>query len=731
MPKKGLGRRSLLAGAASIVALSTFAETSAFAVFDEIKVTATRRVENIRDVPLSVATKSGEALDTLFAGGQDILALAGRVPSLNVESSNGRVAPRFYIRGLGNTDFDLAASQPVSVIMDDVVLENVVLKSSPIFDIEQVEVLRGPQGTLFGRNTPAGIVKFTTVKPSAEKSGYLTGVYGEYNTLNLEGAVGGALNDDGSVTGRLSVLYQHRDDYIDNYDYLTNTPIEKDAMGGFDEFAGRAQLSIQANDDLNILFNVHARDLDGNSAAIFRANVFTPGSNKLNSNYDRDKVYFDGGNNNPQAYKGQGGSINITWDATDNFTVTSITAFETTDGSSRGDIDGGQVGAGPGFIPFPSDTEDGLTSLDQFTQEFRVASQNTDGYSWQYGFYYFDGEFDILTDAGFNAQKVTHTNEAWAVFGQYSRDFGEEWTVTGGIRFTDDEKGFSAEGWPAYTIKKTGNHVDWDLTAMWHIADELNLYGRVASGFRAPSIQGRDVVFFGAPSVADSETIMSYEIGAKYENPSKTFRINGAGYTYTIDDIQLSAVGGDANLIQLVNARQARGYGFEFDAEWAPTDNFLMTLGASLNHTEIDDPDLLVGICAQCTVTDPTVFVGPDERAVVDGNPLPQAPEWVYNMTARYGVPMGADHELFFFTDWYYQTEVNLFLYESIEFQTDDQFEGGLKIGYARNDGSYEVALFARNITDEDNVKGGIDFNNNTAYVNEPRIIGLSVSFRR
>ena len=86
-------------------------------------------------------------------------ALAARVPGLFVESSNGRVAPRFYIRGLGNTDFDLAASQPVSVVMDEVVMENVTLKSFPIFDVDRIEVLRGPQGTLFGRNTPAGIVK--------------------------------------------------------------------------------------------------------------------------------------------------------------------------------------------------------------------------------------------------------------------------------------------------------------------------------------------------------------------------------------------------------------------------------------------------------------------------------------------------------------------------------------------------------------------------------------------
>ena len=105
------------------------------------------------------------------------VCLAARVPSLNVESSFGRAFPRFYIRGYGNTDFRLNASQPVSLIYDDVVQENPILKGFPIFDLDQIEVLRGPQGTLFGRNTPGGVVKFDSVKPSSETSGYLSASY--------------------------------------------------------------------------------------------------------------------------------------------------------------------------------------------------------------------------------------------------------------------------------------------------------------------------------------------------------------------------------------------------------------------------------------------------------------------------------------------------------------------------------------------------------------------------
>ena len=181
----------------------------------DIVVTAQRRSESLQEVPLSVATINDETLAAINAGGADVRGLAGRVPSLNIESSFGRTFPRFYIRGLGNTDFDLNASQPVSLVYDDVVLENPILKGFPAFDVDRIEVLRGPQGTLFGRNTPAGIVKFDTVKPGRGRN-YARISYGTYGTINAEGAVGGKLSD--TVAVRLSGIWQHRNDWIDNLD---------------------------------------------------------------------------------------------------------------------------------------------------------------------------------------------------------------------------------------------------------------------------------------------------------------------------------------------------------------------------------------------------------------------------------------------------------------------------------------------------------------------------------
>ena len=750
--KSAAGLMAAVSSLALFAAPAVAQTPPADAGIDVIIITANLREENLQDVALSATALPEDTLGTIFSGGEDVLALATRVPGVYAESSNGRVAPRFYIRGLGNTDFDLAASQPVSIIMDDVVMENVVLKSTPLFDLDQVEVYRGPQGTLFGRNTTAGIIRFTSRRPTEEADVRASLTYGSYDSSTFEGAVGGALIP-GLLSSRVSVLYQHRGDWIDN----TQVPGDNN-LGEFTEAAARLQFLLTPSDDLDILLSAHGRSLEG-TAAIFRANILGPG-NDLNGNYDRDRVSFDQGDDNPQAYDGWGASANIDWKL-GSLTLTSITAYESTNGSSRGDIDGGAcaplgspVPPGltsgntdcffpftgtndavtfPGFIPFASDTKDGLDDLEQVTQEIRIASDPSQRLKWQAGAFFFDSSLTITTvgPLGFPpSTTVKHDNTSWALFGQASYDLTDAFTLTGGLRYTEDEKDFTVPGAPANDRSVSDDHVSWDVSAMYAFTDSISVYGRIADGFRGPSIQGRDVAFFNPPSVAQSETVMSYEAGWK-ATFGNTLRLNGAVFTYKVNDIQLTAVGGGGNLVQLINADEGQAYGAELDAEWAPLDNLVFTGGFSYTDTELNDSNLAVGICAQCTITDPTTVIGGATRALVDGNPFPNAPEFTADITARYSIPFGVDGEFFAFTDWAYQGDTNLFIYESQQFNTDGQFEGGLKLGYAKTDGSWEAAVFARNITDEDNVKGAIDFNNNTGFVNDPRIIGVSLKINR
>jgi iron complex outermembrane recepter protein len=711
----------------------------------EIVVTAQRREENLQDVPLSIDVVSGDKLDAINAGGGDVRAFAGRVPSLNIESSFGRTFPRFYIRGLGNTDFDLNASQPVSLVYDDVVLENPILKGFPVFDIDRVEVLRGPQGTLFGRNTPAGIVKFDSVRPDKAGANYVKGSFGRFNSTALEAGVGGNLSD--TISARASISWQRRSDWVDNID----TPNDKKDLEGYSDFAARLQLQYAPTDEMKLRLTGQYRDFDG-TARVFRANMFRAGTNDLRglssatSPFRRDQVRADG--INFQRLKTYNLASNFDWDLGP-LTLTSVTAWWKANYQSRGDIDGG-FGAsflpvsGPGFIPFPAQSRDDVPSLHQFTQEVRIASNNDEGLKYQAGVFYFDEDLQIQS---LNYGNPTDTNpnviasqgqasKAWGVFGSLTYPLTEQLSVTGGIRYNKDKRRlavnrsgfFGALGSGVARVKDS--NLTWDLSAAYEASDAVNLYARIAKGYRAPSIQGRALFVFttvqDAISTAKSETIMSYEAGIKTQLSSK-FRFNLSAFKYDLNDAQLTAVGGNSNAARLINVDNVKGYGFEAEIEARPVDRMTLTAGLSYNSAKIDDPlAFITGCGGGCTVTDP-VRAGSPGIFSIDGNQLPQAPKWSLNWTAGYGVPVGSG-EVYAFTDWAYRSKVNFFLYTSREFNDDKMLEGGLRFGY-RNDG-FDLAAFVRNITNDVSAVGGIDFNNLTGFVNEPRIWGLEGSVK-
>ena len=711
-------------------------------VLEEIVVTAQKREQNIQDVPISITRMSGQWLESKFAGGGDVLELASTVPGLHVESSNGRLSPRFYMRGLGNADFTAAASQPVSIVFDEVPMEKASLKSFPIFDLDDIEVIRGPQGTLFGRNTTAGILKFDSRRPTEETEGYIKASGGNKGTVNVEGAIGGTLVEN-TLMGRFSFITQHRSNWVNN----AHTG-ENDAMGGFDIYAGRAQLLWTPSDDFSALLLYQHQDQGGNSASLFRANVFDQGSNKLNDNYKRDTVWFDGGNNNPAKIKSFGVTLKMDWDVGDH-TFTSITSYQDIyDRFARGDIDGGygcllsflglcQPGpAGPPSTPFNPAASPFVVNVDtggdqeveQITQEIRIAS-NLDGpFNYQVGAFYF--EDDLLSvsqnqSAGAPAFVVGSVsqieNTTWAFFGQGSYNVSDQLTLTAGVRYTDDEKDAQHERpatGPLDPISLGDDELSWDVSLAFAVSDAAQVYARVATGFRAPTIQDR---LEDDPEVttADSETIMSYEIG--YKALFEKVRLNVAGFYYEVDDMQLVAVGGDANTTTLLNADEGVGYGVEFDVDIALTENMILSGGFGYNKTELNDKELTLPVGPMATSRDPLDENG---RAIIDGNPFQHAPKWTANLQLDYTHPLANGNELYLFTDWKLKGKTSDFLYESIEFTFGTQFEGGLRLGYRDTVRNFEIGLFARNITNEHNPIGGIDFANNLGYVNQPRIWG-------
>lgn len=728
--------------AGSVLAADEVTDKEKVTGLEVIQVTARKRTENVKDVPISVSALTSSKLEVLGSSGMDVRALSARVPSLLIESSFGRTFPRFYIRGLGNTDFDLLASQPVSLVYDDVVLENALTKGMPMFDIERVEVLRGPQGTLFGRNTTAGIIKVTSKKPTQDFDATISGSYGSYDSTDLRFAVGGGLTD--TLSARVSFLQQNRADWIDN-----KAPgfEENNQLGGYDETAGRLQLLWEPNDDFSALFNYHFRDASAD-ARVFRANIIKPGTNDLVDNFDREVVYQDAASRNEQTVDMKGASLKLEYNM-GSHTLTSVTGYESAEIFSVGDIDGGYgcgfcgIDNGPGFIPFPSETGAKMPDHKQITQELRISSNDLGQLDYQFGVFFFDESltinnlsFDTLAGGINNGLAIQNMDTtAWAVFGSLDYEVSDKVKVTGGLRYSDDQRDWNGTlvqspfGAPGFSeaVKVDDSQVSGDLSVNYQWTNDTNLYARIAKGYRAPSIQGRSLLFSASATTADSETVNSIESGFKASLMDNMARLNGSVFYYQVNDQQLTAVGGSGNLTSLLNADKTVGYGFELDGEALITDDLLVTAGISYNNTELQDNTISVDGCGLggtvCTITNP---INADGKVIIDGNPLPQSPKWIANFTARWSKEV-ADGEVFVYTDWAYRSEVNFFLYESKEFTGKPLLEGGIRVGYTwdADDAEYEIAVYGRNITDEEQLTGAIDFNNLTGYVNEPRFWGI------
>ncbi|MDF0542830.1 TonB-dependent receptor [Sphingobium sp. H39-3-25] len=719
----------------------------------EIVVTASRREERAMDVPVAVTAVGGEKLGVLNSSGLDIRFLSARTPSLLIESSFGRTFPRFYIRGLGNTDFDPNVAQPVAIYYDDVVLENPMLKSFPVFDVASVEVLRGPQGTLFGRNTPAGVVKIDSAKPSDTYSGYGSISYGTFDTVNAEAAVGGPIG--GGFTFRLSGMLQRRDNWVENVSTVAGNR-SPDGLEGYRDLAGRFQLGYE-NGDFKGLLNVHGRDLDG-TARIFRAASLTPGTNRFVPGFDVRKTTLDA--DNDQNLKSWGANLHLEYSFPGIGTLYSVTGYETLKIFTTSDIDGGDnyafFSVPPAALPlgaaeFPVETGN-RTKPKEFSQELRFATEDMNGLRLQGGGYYFhqslyyeeyDNQPGDASPAGSVPDGtvyglVTHdnTNQTFGVFASAEYQATDKLSLRAGLRYSHDKKHDFTDrvfnpstAFPPMTfdVGVKGNNVSWDASATYKASEGVNFYARVATGYQGPAIEDR-VTFDSSTSTAPAEKVVSLEAGIKTSLLDKKVRFDLTGYWYRVKDFQQTSVGGGANTANLISIDKVTGYGLETDLEARPIENLVFTASGSYNHTEIKDPGLDVGVCGGgCTVLDP---INPaNGNALIDGNPLPQAQKWIANATLRYAVPVNEDIELFGYADVAYRSSANIFLYDSIEFKTRPFTELGLKAG-AKTSSNMEVAVFVRNLLDQIRVTSAVDFNNITTMVNEPRTWGVSLSKR-
>jgi iron complex outermembrane receptor protein len=670
-----------------------------------------------------------------------------------------------YIRGYGNTDFHDFASQPVGLYYDDIVQENAALKGFPIFDQADIEVLRGPQGTLFGRNSPAGVVKLESAKPQlGVTSGQFSMSDGTFNTAVVEGVVNLPIND--VLAFRASTQIQHRDNWV-------NDPINQSHVGGYNDWAARVQLLFKPSDSFSALVNVHGRSLDG-SSTLFRGNIIQLGSNHLVPGFDPKLLYTDGPNSSTLGTVGA--NLHLSW-SLPGVTLQSITGYETVQKYlAEGDIDGGYgpgnvfcnfapggcpavPATGPGYIPFAVQTSAGLLHHEQLTQEFRVLTNYEGPLQAQGGVFLFYENVEAADDDYCTPGSTTNNcpnvqlwsfqdttvsrqrNDAEAIFGSVDYKPVEQFKATAGVRLTEDHKEFVtlySNTVPPPTAplsaSASADNVSWDVSGTYSVTPDVSIYARVGTGFRAPS--------FGPPAanlsvqVAGSEKIISYETGFKADLFEHKARVSWDVYYYDVKDQQLTAVGGAAltgatsNVVRLINAQKTVGKGSELELELQPFSNLTFNLSGSYNDTRIEDPNLAVATCFnwdfvvpgdKCTVLNRTNAAG---LALVNGNSLPQAPRWVGDLGLRYDYPLADGSAVYAYTDLATRSAMSIFLYQSQEFTAQPLTQVGLRIGYLWGNDKYEVNAFCRNCANQIRVIGGIDFADALGFINDPRIFG-------
>lgn len=456
--------------AVALALLAPFASAES-ALIEEVVVTAQKREQAAQDVGIAITAFSGEQIKQL--GFQNSIDIVAHTPGMTfgtptAEGNNANLS----LRGVALNDFNDNNESPIAVYVDDVYVSAIAGATFQLFDIERVEVLRGPQGTLFGRNASGGLAHFVTVKPQYDEyEGYIDVSFGDNSQIKSELAVNAPLGDKAAV--RLSLAQNRFDAYVKNRVPGVREPNDGDSQ------AARLQLAVAPSETLEMNFNVHwaeENSVDGSwqhqatqlTGAFSDISIPLPRDVDLYAtcpgcdgfgyrDTDGDPWEGDYDRGAPLVIENSGGSLNLDWDINDTMTLTSITSFETYERFFGEDTD---LGPFAGIVP-TFDSE-----VDQFTQEIRLAGGN-ERMQWVTGLYYFDSEAKGTIDAGvvtlsldglapgcnndackppeedfliFYSNNWDQDTSSWSVFGQIEYDLNDTFTVIAGLRYTDEER---------------------------------------------------------------------------------------------------------------------------------------------------------------------------------------------------------------------------------------------------------------------------------------------------
>ena len=734
---------SLLAG---ILAASAISIPASAQQLEEIIVTATHRAENLQDVPVTVTALGREQLEK--ADIFDATSIALHVPGM----AYGEFAPGqalISLRGIGSADDGAGLDNSVALFLDGVYIGRGASINFDMFDLERIEVLRGPQGTLFGRNAIGGAINVITEKPSDELTTRIGATAGNEGILRYQAYVSGPLSEN--LAAKIVVNHREHDGYV------RNLILNKDQQSE-DQTSIRGQLR-WTRDASEWLFSADWMDDDredlGRTPLVDRAPLSAILAQNGITGPRQNASSRDGFS------KREANGISLQGDIDfDKGVLTTITAFRHTET----DWEMLSVGAPLGGLGLPFDEviDDIVEDIDTFSQEFRWTSSLGGGFEYTAGVFFFTEDTDRteifritragtygdaalpfrLTDPGpqdiIGNEYARTANEttSYAVYGQGVWDLNDRWSLIAGARFTRDEKDYVAEsvncdlvaandpsiiGTPfenfaacggvggslnviaeAFLVTPSDEWTDFSpkVAVQFRANDSLMWFGSISKGFKSGGFAGSQGVEAAASTPVEPETAINYEVGFKGDFADNTLRLNMTAFYTDYEDLQIvrfgPVAGSPFGTFITTNLGTADITGLETEFTWYVTDNFLISGNLALLNTEVND--LIID-----TLTGPVDASGSDLR---------QAPETSYNVALNYNLPAANGAWDFNVEFSHVDEQITDYVFPGTVIQEQDLLDA--RVGWTSSSEQWDISLWGKNLTDE-------------AYISHSYVIGPGV----
>jgi iron complex outermembrane receptor protein len=699
----------------------------AWAQIEEIVVTAQRREEQLQDVPLAVSAFNADSIDKLQI---DVVKDIGQnVPNLQTYTvTAGAQAIQVHSRGasIQNPGFNISES-PVGFYEDDVYRGRLASVNLDLTDVERIEVLRGPQGTLYGRNTIAGAVKIVTRTPGDDS--WLNGSigYGNYDTFKATGAVGGPI-EAGALGGSLAFVYDNRGEG------WQNNPVTGSDPGEYENKAARGKLRWYGTEGFDAVLSVWVAHVDNDGYNGVPYVPFAnpdpdgptlPGENFLPAPPNSEPLRDFYSNLSPPGVnygdsEQDGVNLSLSWEL-GAVTLRSITGYANIEDQFGFDLAGGGFNGVPGLagLLIASDSD-----FDQWSEELQLlGSAFDDRLDYLVGLFYLneDGSQNFAADLFGPAfvEVLDSETDSYAVFADGTYEITDRLSLRAGVRWTKDEKEFADVCTGPFCFDDsdfvtptpgTGSlparDEDWDETTFragvdYELTDTQLAYLSFAQGFQSGGFRS---LCFGnlssgcAGTPFDPQTVDSIELGYKADLFDDRVRLNADVFYAMYDDIQMIVIpsGGTGTSFPIDNIGEVDVYGLELEVQWSPTDNLNIFAHLGVQESDFGDcPDEVNAGSPPCGLN----------GNAAPTNELPSNPSYQGKLGFDYTVNVSDMVDFFYGVDWFYSDEYFNDARNLIEIDSYSRLNGFLGIGDP--DQSWQVVLSGRNITDEqDNVSG-------------------------